>query len=76
MFKQLYFLVAFLLVQLISAGPTPEQPIGENNPEFGRGRGGDDRRDRDRWTWCRCRADNRWDDGRWGGRNRGERGEL
>lgn len=69
MFKQLYLLLAFLLVQLIAAGPAPEQPtVGDNNPEFGRGRGSGGRgRGRDRWTWCRCRVD-RWDDGRWSGR--------
>lgn len=79
MLKQLFLLITFLLFQLISAGPAPEQPIGENNPEFGRGRGGgDEGRGRGRWTWCRCRAGDRWDDGRWDGRwdGRGERREL
>ena len=60
MIKQACLLLTVLLVQFVSAGPGPEQPIGENNPEFGRGRN----RDRDRWTWCRCRVD----DGPWGGR--------
>ena len=65
MFKQFYFLFVFLLAQLISAGPTPDQPIGGgDNPEFGRGRGGN----RDRWTWCRCVIDRRWEDDGRGGR--------
>lgn len=60
MLKQLSFLLSFLFlllsIQMVAAGPAPEQP---NNPEFGRGRGGggDRDRDRDRWTWCRCRID-------------------
>lgn len=63
MFKQLYFLLALLLAQLIAAGPAPEQPNSGENPEFGRGR-----RSRERWTWCRCIIDRRWDDDGRGGR--------
>lgn len=77
MLKQLRILLSLLFllcIQMIAAGPAPEQP-GMNNPEFGRGG-----RDRDRWTWCRCRVDRRWDDrgddrGR-GDDNRGGRREL
>ena len=74
MLNRIYLLLTLLLVQLIAAGPAPEQPIGGgNNPEFGRGRGGD----RDRWTWCRCRIDGWWDDGRGSGRGgNGGRREL
>lgn len=61
MFKQLYFVFMLLLAQLISAGPSPDQPIGGENPDFGRGRdnGRDNGRGRDRWTWCRCVIDRR-----------------
>lgn len=72
MFKQLYFFFMLLLAQLIAAGPAPNQPIGGDNPDFGRG-GGDRRRDR--WTWCRCRRDP-WDDRRDDRDDRGGRRDL